>query len=170
MIGFQSHLSIIFPNLSSWRWQDKVEIICRGSKVWLNGRSWWVPQAETLVRMSSRKSTQSRSSTSKKRYLVVDAGTLVVGRWEVNKTPLTPGALCCVQHRCDSNFLQNTNKDLLINLNQFWRPVKTWHFWQRRHLRWKVQAAPGLKRNICEHIVHHSYYLGLWIVDCEHIV
>ena len=40
-------------------------------------------------------------------YLVMDARTLVVRRGEVDETPLTPRAFCCVQHCCDSNFLQN---------------------------------------------------------------
>ena len=41
--------------------------------------------------------------------------------------------------------------EILNFLNQSW-PVKTWRFWQRQHLQWKVQAAPGIKRNIFEQL------------------
>ena len=92
----------ILCNLSSRCRQYEVQIFCSGSKVRLNCGSWRVPHAKSL-----KQQCPLIRYLVTVIYLIVDARTLVVRRGEVNKTPLTPRAFCCVQHCCDSNFLQN---------------------------------------------------------------
>ena len=49
----------------------------------------------------------SRGNSKCKWNLIVNPRSLIMLRREVDKTPLAPGALCCVQHRCDPNFLES---------------------------------------------------------------
>ena len=65
----------------------------------------------------------SRGNGKCKWNLIVNPRSLVMIRREVDKAPLAPGALCCVQHRCDPNFLESFYKDFTC-LSFLFRPVK----------------------------------------------